>query len=387
MRRWFFALLPIVLLGFLVVLFVAMGPLGLLRTIRPPNQEIFVERTVLKKEEIILHVVNEGPDPVTISQVMVNGAFWKFEMEPNVSISRLGRAVIRIPYPWLEGDTEHITLMTRDGVTFSTEIEMATKTPSPDAAYLTTFAVLGIYVGVIPVFLGLLWLPFLKGLPQVWYRFFLALTVGLLVFLGVDAFAEAIELTGKSPAVYQGMGVLTIGGFLSFLVLSAISQKSQKTATERGETHSRLVLAFLIAFGIGVHNLGEGLAIGSAYAIGEITLGALLVIGFMIHNVTEGVAIVAPIAQSKPTLHHLGLMGLLAGAPTILGTWIGGFSYSAIWGVLFLAVGAGAVFQVVVQIVRQMSAKSSVSVITVGNVTGFLLGLLIMYVTGLFVTA
>jgi zinc transporter ZupT len=390
MKRLFFAFIPLILLGVLVTLFLATGPLGLFRAILPPIQELSIERIILKQDEIHLRVVNDGPDPITISQLMMNGAFWKFEMEPNQTLPRLGRGNIRIPYPWVEGDTEHITLFTRDGVTFDAEIEVATETPVPDARYLSTFALLGIYVGVIPVFLGLLWLPFLKSLRSGWYSFFLALTIGLLVFLGVDALVEGIETTEKTPETFHGIGVLTIGLALSFLLLSAISRSSQLRAKEKGETYERLVLAFLIAFGIGVHNLGEGLAIGGAYAIGEVALGALLVLGFMIHNVTEGVAIIAPIARIKPSLKHLGLMGLLAGIPTILGTWIGGFSYSAIWAVLFLGIGAGAIFQVVFDIIRQM-AKSSTggagALVTFGNVSGFITGLLIMYGTGFFVTA
>jgi len=387
MKRWFFAFLPLILLGVLIALFLAKGPLGLFKAILPPIQELSVERIVLKPDEILLHVVNDGPDPITIAQVMVNGAFWNFEMKPNSTLSRLGRGRIRIPYPWVEGDMEHITLVTRDGVTFEAVVEVATVTPTPDRRYLSTFALLGVYVGVIPVFLGLLWLPFLKTLRSGWYGFFLALTVGLLVFLGVDSLVEAIETTEKAPETFQGIGVLTFGLSLSFLSLSAISRRSQMRAKEKGEGYQRLVLAFLIAFGIGVHNLGEGLAIGGAYAIGEVSLGALLVLGFMIHNVTEGVAIIAPIARIKPSLKHLVLMGLLAGIPTILGTWIGGFSYSAIWAVLFLAIGAGAVFQVVFEIVRQMGKSTSGGLVTFGNVAGFLTGLVIMYVTGLFVAA
>ncbi|MFQ6616997.1 MAG: ZIP family metal transporter [Fidelibacterota bacterium] len=387
LKRWLLGLFPLILLSLLVGLFLVVGPLGLFRTILPPNQEVFVERTILTEDAITLHVVNEGPDPVVISQVMVNGAFWRFEITPKTPVSRLGRAVIRIPYPWVEGDTEHITLLTAEGVTFDTEIEMATRSPSPDPTYFATFALLGVYVGVVPVFLGLLWLPFLRGLPGVWYRFILSLTVGLLVFLGVDAFSEAVELTRESPSSFHGVGVLTIGGLLSFLAISAIGQESRKRAGKTTDEHMGLVLAFLVAFGIGVHNLGEGLAIGGAYAVGQASLGALLVIGFMIHNVTEGVAIVAPVARFRPRVSHLAFMGLLAGGPTVLGTWIGGFAYTAIWSVFFLAVGSGAVFQVVVQIVRQMPRGSEDSVVTAGNVSGFLLGLAVMYVTGLFVTA
>ena len=138
-----------------------------------------------------------------------------------------------------------------------------------------------------------------------------------------------------------------------------------------------------------MHNLGEGLAIGSAYAIGEIALGSTLVIGFMVHNVTEGIAIVAPLTRAFSLIRrffvHLVMMGILAGAPTIAGALIGGFSYSAAVAVFFLAIGAGAIFDVAFDITKQMSKGQWMSVFTVTNVLGFLAGLVIMYMTGVLV--
>jgi zinc transporter ZupT len=148
-----------------------------------------------------------------------------------------------------------------------------------------------------------------------------------------------------------------------------------------------LVLACLIAFGIGVHNLGEGLAIGGAYAVGEIALGAMLLVGFAIHNTTEGLAIVAPLTRSRAKLGHLALLGLVGGAPAILGCWLGGFTYSDFWAVLFLAVGAGAIFQVVWTIARGMMETTEGSLFAFRNALGFLLGMLLMYATALLVTA
>ncbi len=152
-----------------------------------------------------------------------------------------------------------------------------------------------------------------------------------------------------------------------------------------------LTLAYLVALGIGIHNLGEGLAIGGAYALGEIATGALLIIGFMIHNLTEGIAVVAPIVRSRmgaeeggATWWHLAGLGALAGLPTIAGTSLGGFAPSPVFAVFSLAVGAGAVFQVVIEIVRQMRGSGAASLATVGNLGGFLSGLAVMYLTGLF---
>lgn len=385
-RFWGNVFLPLILLGLLIIVFLAIGPLGVFKAALPPIEEVSIQRIILQPNEITLKVVNDGPDPVTIAQVLVNESYWKFEMEPSQTLPRLGRGTIKIYYPWVEGNLEKIKLLSRNGITFDAEIPVATTSPSLNLQYLSSFALLGVYVGVIPVFLGLLWLPSLRRLKEKWYSFFLALTVGLLVFLGIESLVEAIETIEKAPAVYQGMGVLMLGFFIAVLVLSAFSRKGSLASQEKGESHRKLMLAYSVALGIGIHNLGEGLAIGGAYAVGEISLGALLVLGFMIHNVTEGVAIVAPIAKAGARLKQLVLMGLLAGVPTILGTWIGGFTYSAIWSVLFLAIGAGAIFQVVFSIMQYMAKPNWGSLFSFTNVWGFLLGLAVMYVTGFFVT-
>ena len=201
--------------------------------------------------------------------------------------------------------------------------------------------------------------------------------------------------------VLNGTGIIIIGISMTMLILTAIDKTVSKHRARKNEeskenaisleTKSVLTLAYIIAFSIGIHNLGEGLAIGGAYAIGEVSLGAFLVLGFMIHNITEGVAIVAPLSRSKFSLWHLVLLGLVAGAPTIIGTWIGGFIFSRVWSLLLISIGAGAIFQVVLLIYGQMrlsSIRRNVdTIVTYRNVIGFMSGLAVMYATGLFVTA
>src|SRR3989338_4816825 len=388
-KFWMRALLPLILLGILLLVFVKFGPLGVFKSSVVPIENIFIQRVVFSPDHISLEVFNDGPEPVTIAQVLVNDAYWQFKMTQSTTLEPLDRGKVEINYPWLEGDFEKITLVSRNGVTFEKEINVASVTPTFNSFYLKTFALLGIYVGVIPVLLGLLWIPFLRMLKERWYSFLLALTVGLLIFLGFDALAESFDLLEAMPNAYNGIGIILIGFTLSILTLSAISYKSEHHRQIKGEHFQALIFGYLIALGIGLHNLGEGLAIGSAYAVGEVALGSLLVIGFMIHNVTEGVAIVAPLTrfvrQVGNFYFHLVIMGLLAGAPTIIGAVIGGFAYSPALAVLFLSIGAGAIFDVSYDIVHYMSKGKWISIFTATNVLGFLAGLLVMYATGFLV--
>ena len=386
---WVSGIAPLLLLAALVWVFLIYGPLGVFQAAFPPVEELSIQRIVLPEPEVIqVEIVNGGPDPVTIAQVLVDEAYWVHTIEPARTIPRLGRATITIPYSWVEGDTHEIMLITETGVTFTGEIAVATVSPKPNALYLGTFTLLGIYVGVIPVSIGLLWYPFLRRIKRRWMNFFLALTVGLLLFLGVDAVAEALELAAEQvPGPFQGVALILIGGLGTFLALDAFVRWT--TSGARDETRARLVLAYLIALGIGLHNLGEGLAIGAAYAVGEIALGGFLVLGFMLHNTTEGLAIVAPIAKDRlgRLLGHLAAMGALAGAPTIVGAWIGGFTYSPIGATFFLAVGAGAIFQVVYEVGKLMRQQREDRASRLFNAAGLMAGLVIMYVTGLLVAA
>lgn len=383
------ALLPVLLLAGILYFLVTRGT-GLNLAAPAPIEKLEFERIVLRPGEIRAHVINTGPEAVTIAQVQVgflNRASWEFAVSPDPTIARLGRAVVSIPYPWTPGEPYEIVLITANSLIFTHEIEVAAETPTAGPAMLGRFALLGIYVGVIPVFLGIGWLPFLRALPQRWYFFLLSLTVGLLVFLGVDALEEALENAEHVPGPYQGVALILIGLSISLLGLYAVSGWLKQRGQKSSESGPNLLLAYTVAFGIGVHNLGEGLAIGGAYALGAVSMGTLLVLGFTLHNLTEGVAVIAPIVRSNFRWSHLVWLGLLAGAPTIAGTLLGAFAYTALWAVLFLAVGAGAVFQVVIEITRYQMQQAGAAALASGpSLAGFAAGLAIMYVTGLFVT-
>jgi zinc transporter, ZIP family len=381
---WFKGLAPLVLLAGLVFLFLRLGPVGVFRATFPPVEELTLERIRLPEPGVMeVRVVNGGPEAVTIAQVMVDDANWVHTVDGSRRVERLERRTVQIPYPWVEGEPHTVTVVTNTGLTFSTEVAVATQSPAVDARYLGTFALLGVYAGVIPVFIGLLWLPFVRSIERRWIDFFLSLTIGLLVFLGVDALEEALATAALVPGAYQGTALVVFGLLGTPLIIGALGEWRARARGER----SPLWVAGLIAFGIGLHNLGEGLAIGTSYATGEIALGTFLVIGFLLHNTTEGLGIVTPLADERPRLRTLLLLGALAGVPTVIGAWIGGFTYSPVWTTLFFAVGAGAIVLVVYELWRLFARRSPAGLLAPLNAAGVLLGMAIMYATGLLVTA
>jgi zinc transporter ZupT len=380
---WLLGVGPLVLLAGLLFALFRVGPLGLFDEAFPPLEELTVERIWFPEPgQMRIAVVNGGPEPVTIAQIAVDDAVWSHELDGDRTVGRLERRVITLPYPWVEGEPHGVQVITSTGITFDASVDVATTAPAIGARYLGAFALLGVYVGVLPVLLGLLWLPFLRRVERRWVDFFLALTMGLLLFLGVDALLEAFEVAGDVPGAFQGTGLILMGALSAPLALTALG-RSRRSADG---TAAPWQLAFLVALAIGLHNLGEGLAIGSAYASGAIALGAFLVVGFLVHNTTEGLAIVAPLARERTPIGRLVLLGLLAGVPTILGAWIGGFSRSPIATTLFLAIGAGAVAQVVLELARSFGRRAQRGLTAPLNAAGILLGMAIMYATGLLVT-
>jgi zinc transporter ZupT len=376
--------LPLAALGLVLYLFFAGGLVEPLGEAPAPIEVLSIERITFAPDDIGVFVRNAGPDPVTIAQVLVNEAMWteQASFRPGRSLGRLDATEIHLGYDWEVGQPYTITLVSETGIRTEATVDVARETPVPNARYLGTFALLGAYVGVVPVFLGIVWLPALRRLGPRGISAILAFTVGLLVFLGVDAVAEALEIAGELPGAYQGEGLVAIGVLGTILILMAVGRRKSGGAARE---QSPLAVAYLIALGIGLHNLGEGLAISAAYTAGELALGAGLVVGFTIHNTTEGLAIVSPILRSRAGLLHLGLLGALAGVPTIAGTWIGGFAGNPALTVLFLAIGAGAVLQVVYAIGARMARSEAAPPLAWGNVAGFVGGLAAMYATGLLI--
>ena len=376
---WLGAIAPLVLIGGLIAAFIAFDPIGELRSV-PPVESLSFERTTLEPDSVELVLRNDGPDEVSIAQVIVNDAYWQFEIGDD-QLGRLESTTLEIPYPWEEGLPLNIAVVTSTGLTIEHDIEAAAETPSADGSTLLIYALLGLYIGVIPVAVGLLWFPALKNASKTWLGFFLAFTLGLLAFLLIDTLVEGLEIAADTGAALDGIGLVGIGALVAVLALVGLERWM---AGRRGAGMTGLALAYLVATGIGLHNMGEGLAVGAALAVGELALGTSLILGFALHNTTEGLAIVSPLGtdEKRPAIKHFIGLGLVAGVPTIIGAWLGGFAFAPAWGSLAFGIAAGAIAQVLWTIGRNLPKGRGLS--STPGILGFVAGLLVMYVTGLF---
>jgi zinc transporter ZupT len=405
LRTILFALLPLLAIGVVAALFAIGNPLALFTANVPPIELLTFERIRVTPGGFEVTLGNGGSHPITVAQAMVDDAYYQYKITPSATIPRLGRAKLTIPYPWVKNEPHLLRVITNTGLTFEGEVALATLSPTPGWREFAAYGLLGVYVGILPVGLGMLWFPAMKKMGRKWLSGILAFTVGLLVFLLIDTFLEGIEVAGELPGVFQGIPLFLFAALFIWLVLLTIGNREKKK--EVNAAQKGMYLATLIALSIGLHNLGEGLAIGAAFALGEAALGSFLVIGFMLHNVTEGIGIVAPLlsvgrtaGKNSPSplverepASEVGFLTffsltLLAGAPAILGAWLGGFAFSSILATLFLGIGLGAIWQVIVEVVvllRNYASREGMPLASWVNVGGFVVGLAVMYLTAFLV--
>ncbi len=381
-------LVPIVLLIGIAAAFVQSGGsiTGLVGSSPPPADAFDVRRVEFSPGEIRVLVRNPQPEDLTIAVVTVDDAIVPFTLDGDATLGRLRSRTITIPYTWVEDDPYLIGVTSSTGIQTTHEVPAAVETPGVSGRSVGGYALIGLLVGVVPVALGMLWLPSLRRADPRWVAAFMALTGGLLTFLAIDALAEALELQAALPGALGGPGLVLLGVAVSYLGLTWVAHRLSRgrPAAERGAPLAGIALATMVAIGIGLHNLGEGLAIGSSFALGELALGTFLIVGFMVHNVTEGLGIAAPMAEgARPTPARLAALALIAGAPAIFGAWLGGFLTNEVLAVLFFGLAVGAALQVVVEVGRYVARRAPGGLGSGWVVGGFLAGIVIMYLTGL----
>ncbi|QDG68419.1 ZIP family metal transporter [Pseudarthrobacter sp. NIBRBAC000502772] len=393
--RWLLGIGPLVLIAMLLGLFTLLNAPGLNKLSEgvPPKEEVAVEDVRLTAGQIAITVRNEGPDPVSIAQVNVSDYYAVFT-QTRETMAPLESTTLTIIYNWVEGDPYEVALVTSNGGKIPAVIDAAALSPERGSSFFGLMLLMGIYVGVIPVALGMLWMPFVRRSSASWVRVLLGVTVGLLAFLAIDATLEAVGLVAGSGA-FGGPMVVFLGAVTAYLILEgtdAWMRRHQNSTTAHQPSAlppQRLApqrLALLIAIGIGLHNFGEGLAIGSAYAVGSLALGASLIVGFAIHNTTEGLAIVTPLAKQPPGLGRLAILGLIAGAPAAAGALLGATVYQPALSAFLLGIGAGAVAQVAVKLLPMLKDPAG-KTFTPLTGAGVVLGMGLMFATGLLVQA
>jgi zinc transporter ZupT len=389
--RWrLWAFVPAILLIGAVSATIAAGDSldGLVGTAPPPADEFDVRRVEFAPGRISIRVTNPQREDLTLAQVTVDDAIVPFSVggvEGGRTLGRLESATVDVPFQWVEDDPYAIGLISSSGVVTTHDVPAAVETAQPSLHGAAGLALIGALVGIVPVALGLAWLPSLRRAAPRSLSAFMALTAGLLTFLMVEALAEALELQASLPSALNGTGLVVLGVAASYLGLTLVASRLSSGGGDGAQPLGGLGLATLVAIGIGVHNLGEGLAIGSSLALGELALGTFLIVGFMVHNLTEGLGIAAPVADgaARAGVARLAVLALVAGAPAILGAWIGGFLVSDVLAVLFFAVAAGAALQVVVEVGRYVARRAPGGLTSAPVVGGYLAGIAAMYATGL----
>ncbi len=241
---------------------------------------------------------------------------------------------------------------------------------------------LGLIAGAT-IFLGLPVARLRTVSPRV-KAFLNAVSTGILIFLLVEITGHLIEeieelvesaaVTGGSlRGVFEYGGLFILGFSLGLLGLVYFEQRFLGSAKDDKTPPSRRAkqIALMIAVGLGLHNLSEGLAIGQGYAAGAVQLAWLLAIGFALHNATEGFGIAAPLSGHRASWGFLSLTGLIAGGPTFLGAAVGSWWVSKATEVFCLSLAAGTILYIIGELLHLGRLLKGEAIVEIGLLIGF----------------
>ena len=303
---WIWALLPLVLLAALIAAIVRLEPAERLRPEgMPPVERLKIERATLAADGIHL----DGDERRTRRRHHRAGDRRRRVLvvheRARSQLEHLGRTTLHVPYPWVAGEAHLVKILTSTGTAFEHEIAVAVETPKATAAPSRRLrADRPVRRRAARSRSGCAGSRSWPASASRGLDVLLAVTIGLLAFLFVDAVQRRVRRRLGARRRVPGHGALRRRRRRRLprprgdrAVAPRASRARRKAGPEPGA-----VLALLIAIGIGLHNFGEGLAIGAAFALGEAALGTLLIVGFTLHNTTEGLAILAPIAKERPSI-------------------------------------------------------------------------------------
>jgi ZIP family zinc transporter len=372
------ALVTLAAVAVLVAGFLWLRPFTELTRDVPPVEDLAFERVWLDAGGIHAVLRAGGSEPVVLAQVQVDGGYRAFTQDPDGPIPRLRTARVDIPYPWVAGEPVAIVAVTSTGITFAHVIDVAVGTQALEGPGLVALVGIGLFVGFVPILVGYGFLPFLRAQGARGRDFSLGLTIGLLVFLLVDTTGEGLDFAAEaSGGLHAGMAFWSVA-----LLTAAALVMAARLGGGRPEGAR---LAVFVALGIGFHNLGEGIAIGASVTLGEVALASFLIVGFFLHNLSEAIAIAAPYRGAAIGAIRLLLLALLAGGPAALGTVTGAFAFTPFRATLAFAIGAGAILQVLFELVGLMLRGDPGRGLSAPVATGFGGGLALMYLTTLLI--
>ena len=327
----------------------------------PPADEVEIRRVEFHPGEIRVLVRNPQPEDITVAVVTVDDAIVPFTTDGPDTIGRLRSTTIEIPYTWVEDDPYTVGVTSSSGIqTDRSRCRPRSRRRASTAGSVGGYALIGFLVGVVPVALGMLWLPSLRRADPRWLAAFMALTGGLLTFLAIDALFEALELQAALPGALGGPGLVLLGVAVSYLGLSWVAQRLSRrgaaaaaSAPARGRWRSRRWSPSASACTTSAR------ASRSARRSPSASSRSAASWSWASWSTTSPRASASRRRSPRAggsRLRRLAGLALIAGAPAILGAWIGGFLTNEVLAVLFFSVAVGAAAQVVVEVGRYIAA-------------------------------
>lgn len=346
-------------------------------------EAIHFEATNLQPGQFMFTLRNSTPKAITITTANINESILPFVIKPDKTIPPLGKATLYITYPWVQGEAYNIDITTSDSSTFHTIVDSASATPPLTTPFMLNLTLIGLIIGLIPMFIGMTWFPVITRAGAGLYLFLMALAVGLLVYLGIAVANQALENTQGIGGAFQGIELLVVGSAVTFALLHALGHLGGGARKE--EKAHALQQAWMVTTRISLQNLAEGLAVGAIFSFGVTGLGFLLIVGLIFQNLVEGLRLIASMEKEERSLLRLFVMGLMAGIPAILGIWIGGATDSQLFQIFLFSIGAGAVFESVYSLYMQIHGITVHQPKPFTVFLGFAFGLMAIFAAGMFI--